>query len=99
MNCASRRLSGISEAMMLLRNVLVLAMTLTVARPAFAQYYQMDFPADEFKARWQQVLQRIGDNAVAVFQGMPKVDGFSFPRQYNNFYYLSGIETPGAYLL
>jgi Xaa-Pro aminopeptidase len=30
---------------------------------------------------------------------MPKIDGFIFPRQYNSFYYLSGIETPGSYLL
>ena len=30
---------------------------------------------------------------------MPLTDGYTFPRQYNTFYYLSGIETPGAYLL
>jgi len=84
---------------MFLRKFLAVAVTLIVARPVLAQYYQTDFTPDEFKARWQKVFERIGDNAVAVFQGMPKVDGFIFPRQYNNFYYLSGIETPGAYLL
>src|SRR5262245_35061856 len=66
---------------------------------ASAQYYQTDFPAEEFKARHEQVLAVIGDNAVAVTQGVHRVEGFSLPRQHNTFYYLSGIETPGAYLL
>jgi Xaa-Pro aminopeptidase len=69
------------------------------APPALAQHYQSDFPPDEFKARWAKVFERIGDGAVAVAQGMPLTEGYTFPRQYNTFYYLSGIETPGAYLL
>ena len=66
---------------------------------AGAQHYQRDFPPEEFKARWQKVYDRIGDAAFAVVQGAPLTDGFTFPRQYNTFYYLSGIETPGSYLL
>jgi Xaa-Pro aminopeptidase len=81
------------------RSLVVCAVLAFVAGPAAAQYYQSDFPPEEFRARWQKVFDRIGENGVAVLQGMPKVDGFIFPRQYNNFYYLSGIETPGAYLL
>ena len=61
--------------------------------------YQTDFPAEEFKARHAQVFEQIGDNAVAVVQGVPQTEGFTLPRQHNTFYYLSGIETPGAYLL
>ena len=61
--------------------------------------YQTDFPADEFRARHAQVFARIGDNAVAVVQGVHQTEGFTLPRQHNTFYYLSGIETPGAYLL
>jgi Xaa-Pro aminopeptidase len=76
-----------------------LTATVMLARPVLAQHYQTDFPPEEFRARWQKVFERIGENGIAVLQGMPKVDGFIFPRQYNNFYYLSGIETPGAYLL
>ncbi|MBI4478060.1 MAG: aminopeptidase P N-terminal domain-containing protein, partial [Acidobacteria bacterium] len=72
---------------------------LVLAIPAAAQHYQTDFPPEEFKRRWQTLFDRIGSNAVAVVQGMPLTDGFIFPRQYNTFYYLSGIETPGAYLL
>ena len=64
-----------------------------------AQYYQTDFPAEEFKSRHAKVFEQIGENAVAVVQGMPQTEGFTLPRQHNTFYYLSGIETPGAYLL
>lgn len=81
------------------QTLLALAALLILTRPALAQHYQSDFPAEEFRARWERVFEKIGNNTVAVLQGMPQVDGFIFPRQYNNFYYLSGIETPGAYLL
>ena len=76
----------------------LLAVLLTQT-PAFAQYYQTDFPADEFKGRHARVFEQIGPNAVAVVQGMPQTEGFTYPRQHNTFYYLSGIETPGSYLL
>jgi Xaa-Pro aminopeptidase len=66
---------------------------------AAAQYYLTDFPAEEFRARHARVLEQIGANAVAVVQGIPQTEGFTSPRQHNTFYYLSGIETPGAYLL
>jgi len=64
-----------------------------------AQYYQTDFNAEDFRARHARVLEQIGTNAVAVVQGIPQTEGFTYPRQHNSFYYLSGIETPGAYLL
>ena len=76
----------------------IVALVLAGARGGFAQHYQTDFPPDEFKARWAKVFEKIGDG-VAVLQGMPQTDGYVYPRQYNSFYYLSGIETPGAYLL
>ena len=77
----------------------MLMLALLLAHPARAQHYQTDFPPEEFRARWQKLFEGIGENAVAVLQGMPQTDGYIFPRQYNNFYYLSGIETPGSYLL
>ena len=64
-----------------------------------ALYYQKNFPPEEFKARWQQVFDRIGNSAVAIVSGAPQTPGFIFPRQYNEFYYLCGIETPHAYIL
>jgi Xaa-Pro aminopeptidase len=79
--------------------LIVAALLLLVPGEAGAQYYQTDFPAEEFKARHAQVLAKIGENAVAVVQGVHQTEGFTLPRQHNTFYYLSGIETPGAYLL
>jgi Xaa-Pro aminopeptidase len=64
-----------------------------------AQYYQADFPAEEFRSRHAKVFEQLGPNAVAVVQGMPQTEGYTLPRQHNSFYYLSGIETPGSYLL
>ena len=61
--------------------------------------YQTDFPPDEFKARWSKIHDRIGDRAVAIVQGVGMTPGFIVPRQNNEFYYLSGIETPGAYIM
>ena len=77
----------------------VFALLLAAGAGVRAQYYQTDFPADEFKSRQAKVLDQIGTSAVAVVQGMPQTEGFTLPRQHNSFYYLSGIETPGAYLL
>ena len=79
--------------------VLTLSGVLLGSTAARAQYYQTDFPAEEFRARHSKVFEQIGPNAVAVVQGMPQTEGYTLPRQHNTFYYLSGIETPGAYLL
>jgi Xaa-Pro aminopeptidase len=75
------------------------AFALLVPAAASAQYYQTDFPAEEFKARHAKVFDQIGANAVAVVQGVSQTEGYTLPRQHNTFYYLSGIETPGVYLL
>src|ERR1700752_2697769 len=82
------------------RTVATLTVAIVLVRAtAGAQYYQTDFPAEEFRARHAQVFARIGEDAVAVVQGVHQTEGFTLPRQHNTFYYLSGIETPGAYLL
>ena len=33
-----------------------------------SQHYQVDFPPEEFKARWEGVFEQNGDEAVAVVQ-------------------------------
>ncbi len=66
--------------------------------PAKAQHYQSDFPPEEFQARWEKLFDAIGDNAVALVQGGPAPRGYEYPRQTNNFYYLTGVETPHSYL-
>lgn len=75
---------------------------LLTAVTAFAEsnpWYQIDFPPEEFKARWARVFAAIGDNGVAIVQGVSQTPGFITPRQSNEFYYLCGIETPHSYLL
>lgn len=61
--------------------------------------FQKDFPPEEFRARWNRIFDAIGPDAVAVLQGAPMTEGFSMPRQYSEFYYLCGVETPHSYLL
>ena len=75
------------------------ALALLIPATAAAQSYQTDFPAEEFRARHARVFEQIGATAVAVVQGVSQTEGYTLPRQHNTFYYLSGIETPGAYLL
>ena len=72
---------------------------LVAAAELRAQYYQTDFPAEEFRSRHAKLFEQIGPSAVAVVQGVAQTEGYTLPRQHNTFYYLSGIETPGAYLL
>lgn len=57
------------------------------------------FSAEEFAARRERVYDEIGPDAVAFVFGAGPVAGFEFPRQTNDFYYLSGVETAQAYLL
>jgi Xaa-Pro aminopeptidase len=54
---------------------------------------------DEFRARRARVLDTIGPQAIAVLQGAPAPQGFPRFRQSNEFYHLSGIAVPHAYLL
>jgi Xaa-Pro aminopeptidase len=60
---------------------------------------QNDFSADEFRARRRTLCEAIGKDAVALVQGARGPKGSRPFRQYNDFYYLCGVETPGAYLL
>lgn len=60
---------------------------------------QADFTPDEFAARRACVFDAIGPDALAVVQGAAAPRGFPRFRQSNEFYYLSGIEVPHAYLL
>ncbi len=63
--------------------------------PLFTQ----DFSPEEFRARRDKVFDAIGPNAIALVQGAPSPVGYVRFRQSNSFFYLSGIETPHAYLL
>jgi Xaa-Pro aminopeptidase len=77
--------------------VWLLLPALTFAQDDF--WYQRDFSADEFARRRAKVFEKIGVEAVALLQGAPAPRGFGVFRQNNEFFYLSGIEVPQAYLL
>lgn len=62
-------------------------------------YYQTDFAKEEFAERRAKIFEKIGKNAIAVIQGAKGTADFNVFRQTNEFYYLSGIETPHAYLI
>jgi Xaa-Pro aminopeptidase len=64
-------------------------------RPLFTEH----FSPQEFAERRNRVYDEIGSDAFAVIQGAPMPMGFQFFRQNNEFYYLSGIESPYAYLI
>ena len=72
--------------------------------PTSARSQQMvpsmsNFPPEEFAARRAKVFDRIGSGAFALIQGAPAPIGLVRFRQSNQFYYLSGIAVPNAYLL
>ncbi len=58
-----------------------------------------DFPPEEFQARRAKIFEQIGNRAVAVVQGAALPEGFGVFRQANDFYYLTGLETPHSYVL
>jgi Xaa-Pro aminopeptidase len=61
--------------------------------------FSTHFPQEEFTERRQRVYDQIGDQAIAVLAGAPSPDGYEHFRQYNSFYYLTGVEAPHAYLI
>jgi Xaa-Pro aminopeptidase len=84
------------------RSALVFTLALCAAA-AFAQegypLFTTDFPPEEFAARRAKVYEAIGADAFAVVQGAPSPPSYTRFRQSNEFYYLSGIEVPHAYLI
>ena len=61
--------------------------------------FTTDFPPDEFATRRARIYDAIGNTGLALLQGAPSPVGYTRFRQSNEFYYLSGIEVPHAYLL
>lgn len=93
-----------------MRPLLLLALAVLVPAASLAQTpptapqtarlgWRGDFPPEEFRARRAKVYEAIGNGAFAVVQGAPSPRGYARFRQSNEFYYLTGVEVPGAYLL
>ncbi len=87
---------------MKIKNTLAILLFLLSIIPAISQeknYYQTDFSKEEFATRRAKIFDAIGDQSIAVVQGSGGVPGVSVFRQSNSFYYLTGVESPHAYLL
>ncbi len=81
------------------RSVLLVLMASVCTSGQEKHYYQTDFPKEEFAERRAKVFEKIGKNAIAVVQGAKGTADFNVFRQSNEFYYLTGVETPHAYLV
>ncbi len=82
--------------------LILFVFVLVVSINALAQerhYYQTDFSPEEFQQRRAKIFEAIGNKAIAVIQGNRGAGDFNVFRQTNTFYYLTGLETPHAYLL
>ena len=79
----------------------LLSLTLFAATPALAQvpWTQSDFAAEDFQARHATIYDAIGKDGIALVQGMSDSGDMSIFRQTNQFYYLTGVVAPNAYLL
>lgn len=78
---------------------ITLLITFCAARAQDNYHYQTDFSKEEFAQRRIKIMDAIGNNAIALIQGAAGLPGFTVFRQNNTYYYLSGLETPHAYLL
>src|SRR5215471_15780122 len=72
----------------------VLFTTVAAQPPLFST----SLPKEEFAARRAKVLEKIGD-AAAVMEGYTETASYEKFRQSNQFYYLTGVETPRAILV
>jgi Xaa-Pro aminopeptidase len=60
--------------------------------------FPTSLPKEEFAERRAKLFQKIGD-AVVVMQGAAETSAYEKFRQSNQFYYLTGVETPRAILV
>src|SRR5688572_18389381 len=61
--------------------------------------FTTDFTTQEFAARRAKVYDAIGQDAVALMQGLPSVHSSAVFRQSNEFYYITGVVAPQALVL
>jgi Xaa-Pro aminopeptidase len=66
---------------------------------AITYRFQRAFAWTEFAERRRRVFEAIGEGACAILQGAGPVSQYILFRQTNEFFYLTGIATPQAYVL
>src|SRR4029078_5997705 len=67
-------------------------------RPGRPQFSTM-FSREEFAGRRARIAAAIGPRAVALVHGAPSVHSSAIFRQSNEFFYVTGVTVPQAYLL
>ena len=78
--------------------LLALAFQVSIAQEG-APLFTENFPPGEFAARRSALADEIGSESIALLQGAPAPAGYIRFRQTNEFFYLTGIEVPHAYVL
>ncbi len=81
-----------------MKKLLFLVLSVLSLQQLSAQSMWKYFSADDFAARRKKVMEKIGDG-IAILQGADLPEAFVKFRQDNNFYYLSGVEVPGAMMI
>jgi len=83
-----------------MKRIAALLTSVLVFAPVSAQppLFPSSLPKEEFAVRRTKVFQKIGD-AVVVMQGVTETSAYEKFRQSNQFYYLTGVETPRAILV
>jgi Xaa-Pro aminopeptidase len=76
---------------------LVVLVVAAWAAPAAGPLFTDVLPAEEFAAHRSALIARLGDG-VAILQGASERPAFLPFRQTNHFFYLSGVESPRAFL-
>lgn len=95
-----RHPTGREEPVRLRRECAGATESMSMESPAVGErpYYQTHFKPQEFAARRGRIAAEIGEGAAAVLRGGISTGAFDWFRQTNEFYYLSGVETPHACL-
>jgi Xaa-Pro aminopeptidase len=75
------------------------AMTVSGRAQAGRAQFTAEFTRDEFAGRRAHIAETIGSKAIALVQGAPTVHSSALFRQSNEFFYVSGVTVPQAYLL
>ena len=82
----------------IIATVPVILTIFTYAQAGRAQFSTV-FRKEEFAARRGQILDAIGPTGIALVQGAPTVHSSTQFRQSNEFFYITGVTVPQAYLL
>src|SRR6185295_9239458 len=76
----------------------LLLLCIAIVNTVSAQDMWTYFSPDDFARRRAKLMEQIGDG-IAILQGAELPEAFVKFRQDNNFYYLTGVEMPGAVLI